>query len=155
LGWGIRKNVWRHDHAIANLLGLFRPSVVVIRRVSTSSRRDTPRARKIARIIRNDARRHAIPVVSLGDRALKNFFRAYGKKSKYDIAVLVTLCFPELKWKLPPRRKIWMPEHERMSIFDAAQLGILFLVRQAGGDDIRNLLSSAEPFHRSPGGAAK
>jgi hypothetical protein len=34
--------------------------------------------------------------------------------------------FPELAAKLPPKRKIWQSEDYRMSIFDAASLGVAY-----------------------------
>ena len=37
---------------------------------------------------------------------------------------------PELAAKLPPKRKIWQSEDYRMSIFDAAAVGVAYFVRR-------------------------
>ena len=155
LDWGVRKNIGHHgrDGTIVALLRMFQPSVVVVRRIKVGGRRDTPRARSIRRAIRSDARCGSVPVVYLGDAALKKCFRTYGKKTKYAIASSLAACFPELK--LPPRRKIWKAEHPRMCVFDALQLGVAFLVLQASGNTVQNLLSNNEPFRRPLDDVAK
>jgi hypothetical protein len=142
LDWGMRSH--ELDGAIAVLLRRFQPSVVVLRRMKVGGKRDTPGARSIMRAIRSNTRRHSIPLVYLGDAALNKFFRTYGEQSKYEIALLLATCFPELKWKLPPRRKIWMPEHLRMSIFDAVQLGVVFLATELDAKAMQHLMTTAE-----------
>ena len=37
--------------------------------------------------------------------------------------------YPELKRRLPPRRKPWQPEHPRMAVFEAAAMGIVAQTR--------------------------
>ena len=39
--------------------------------------------------------------------------------SKHDRAVALVECFPELRPRLPRKRKAWMSEDVRMRIFDA------------------------------------
>jgi hypothetical protein len=34
--------------------------------------------------------------------------------------------FPELLWKLPPKRRIWESEHPIMAMFDAVALGFAY-----------------------------
>jgi hypothetical protein len=92
------------------------------------------------RVIRREARRLGVPVVLVSDATLKGFFREQGKQTKHEVAQLLAACFPELRWRLPPVRKCWKPEARRMSIFDAAQLGIVFLALQTGGQSVRKLL---------------
>jgi hypothetical protein len=149
LDWGMRKKIDRHGRgdAIADLLRMFQPSVVVLRRIKVGGRRDTAGAQNIVHTIRSEARGLSIPVVSLGEAVLKKFFRLYGNRSKYDIASFLTICFPELKWRLPPRRRIWKAEHPRMSIFDSVQLGVAFLVLQNKDETVQKLLSRTQrPF---------
>ncbi len=45
---------------------------------------------------------------------------------KYTIAVALTKQLPELAPRLPQVRKIWKSEDYRMSIFDAAALGVAY-----------------------------
>jgi hypothetical protein len=47
-------------------------------------------------------------------------------KSKYDRARVLASVFPELDWKLPPKRKPWQSEPRAMMIFDAAAIGFAY-----------------------------
>ncbi len=47
--------------------------------------------------------------------------------NKHEIARAVAELFPELSHRLPPRRKAWMSEDERMGIFDAASFALTVL----------------------------
>jgi hypothetical protein len=42
----------------------------------------------------------------------------------HDIAVLLAEVFPELRPQLPPKRRLWESEDERMKIFDAVGLAV-------------------------------
>jgi hypothetical protein len=46
--------------------------------------------------------------------------------TKHQIVSDVAHQFPELARQLPPARKPWMSEDERMAIFDAAALAVIF-----------------------------
>jgi hypothetical protein len=146
LDWGVRS--MRMDGArrgawhIADLLRMYQPSAVVFRRIKAGGRRDTPGARNITHAIKCEARRNAVPVALVGKSALKIFFREYGKHTKHEIASALAAVFAELKWKLPPPRrlKFWRGEARRMSVFDAAALGIAFLALHGYGDAVRELL---------------
>jgi hypothetical protein len=139
LDCGVR-SVHRRIGYISDLLRLYRPSAVVLRRLKTDGRRDSPGARKIMRVIRYESRRLGVPVEMVSDTTLKRFFREHGKQTKHEVAQLLAACFPELRWRLPPVRKCYEREARRMSIFDAAQLGVVFLALQTGGQSVRKLL---------------
>lgn len=47
--------------------------------------------------------------------------------SKYGIALELCRRYPELTRLLPPKRRPWMSEDERMNVFDAVGLGITAL----------------------------
>ena len=49
--------------------------------------------------------------------------------NKDAVAAELTLRFPELRPRLPPRRKIWQSEAYSMSIFDAVALALTHLER--------------------------
>ena len=59
------------------------------------------------------------------------------KANKETIAAKVAERFPELRPYLPPPRKPWMSEDERMNVFDAVGLG-LATTRSSLRIDIRN-----------------
>jgi hypothetical protein len=143
LDWGVRTSGVRHrTWYIADLLHMYQPSAVVLRRITAGGKRDSPGARNIMRAIKSEACRFEAPIAFLGTSALNNFFRQYGMHTKYEIASLLAASFSELKWKLPPsrRKKSWKSEPRRMSVFDALQLGVVFLALHVGEDAIRALL---------------
>ena len=47
---------------------------------------------------------------------------------------MVARMFPELLWKLPPKRKIWESEHPIMTMFDAIAMGFAYWQRDGGRD---------------------
>ena len=54
-----------------------------------------------------------------------------GTSGKYETALSLIRAFPQLEWKLPPRRKPWQPEHRNMCIFDAVAIGVAYFARDA------------------------
>ena len=52
------------------------------------------------------------------------------KPNKYQVARAVAKRLPDLAAKLPRKRKIWEKEHYRMRIFDAAAVGVAYLMRR-------------------------
>ena len=151
LDWGVRvlHGEYPHSSPVARLLRAYKPSVLAVRKIKAGGWRDTPGGRTQLRELRSQARRFSTLVTAVSETALKKFFLQYGKSKKYEIASLVATSFPEIAWKLPPRRKFWNPEDWRMTIFDAAALGLVFLDSQAGTAAVRQLLTM-EPFRRSP-----
>jgi hypothetical protein len=75
--------------------------------------------------ILRQAQKCGIPVCLYAREETKRAFPGYDR-NKYRIASAVVMLFPELTYMLPGKRKIWKPEDHRMSIFDAAALGIAY-----------------------------
>ena len=75
-----------------------------------------------------------IPVHLIKGAEVKAVFRVFRAKSKHDIASMLAQMFPELLWKLPPKRKIWESEHFRMVMFDAIALGFAYWQRDGTRD---------------------
>ena len=135
---GARHGAWH----ITDLLRMYQPSAVVFRRIKAGGRRDTPGARNITRTIKCEVRRNGVPEALVTESALKRFFREYGKHTKHETASALAAAFSELKWRLPPPRrlKFWCGEARRMSVFDAAALGIAFFAWHGYDDVVRELL---------------
>jgi hypothetical protein len=53
------------------------------------------------------------------------------ERNKDEIASVLGERFPELAPRVPPRRRAWQSEDYRMSIFDAAALGVAYFDRRA------------------------
>jgi len=72
-----------------------------------------------------------VTVRLVDESKLRDFFSRETRVNKHDIAEMVADRFPELSWRLPPRRKPWQSEPMRQSIFDAASLGVFYFAQQA------------------------
>jgi hypothetical protein len=143
LAWGMRSSGARYRAGwIADLIRLYQPSAVVIRAIKRGHRRDTPGSRRIVSAIRREARHSSVAVVFVTDAARKKLFSRYGKPTKYQIAPLLAAKFPELKARLPPPKRRWKPEPRKMSVFDAAQAGIVCLASRMREESIRGWLTN-------------
>ena len=52
-------------------------------------------------------------------------FRYFNVTAKWELARTVAHAVPQLAPRLPPKRKPWMSEDARQSLFDAAALGLM------------------------------
>jgi hypothetical protein len=104
-------------HKIASLLSEFRPHVVVIEK--SPPRENSWLVETIMRLARNQN----VPVRLVSRAAVRKRFAGQGQ-DKHAVAMILSQRFPELAERLPPKRKPWQSEDYRMSIFDAASLGL-------------------------------
>jgi hypothetical protein len=133
LDWGVRSfrrgvNAVRvpAPKKLRALLDEFAPQVVVFR---ARPGRAAQRGSKLVAAIRREARKHRIAVKFVTLRAVKQVFIGH-TSNKHEIASALAKRFPELAPKLPPKRKLWQSEDYRMSIFDAAALGVAYFARR-------------------------
>ena len=81
------------------------------------------------RLLHNTERHAALrklPVAIVTRPEIRERFGHVGK-TKWKIAKALVGRYPELEWKLPPKRKPWQSEDERMNIFDALSLAVTAL----------------------------
>ena len=152
--WGMRRfrKGRRYDHMLSDLLRLFHPSALVLRRVSGHSRRNSPHIARMVSRITKEARATKTPIVYVSERTFARLFQELGDRTKQQIATSMAECFPELAWKLPPPRMPWQPEDARMSLFDAVALGFAHYALKVDPDAAREMHFIAKPFHRLPRG---
>ena len=55
---------------------------------------------------------------------VRHAFQRNGGRNKYQIAAAIVETFPELRPKLPPKRKAYQPERYNAVIFDAVALAL-------------------------------
>jgi hypothetical protein len=108
---------------IAKLIDGSKPDVVVVESPVETRRQD--RARKRIRAVEQLARRRGVNARRV---TRDEVGQALGWKgtSKYDIAQAVTRAFRELLLRLPPRRKFFNSEDDRMNLFDAVSFALTF-----------------------------
>ena len=145
LDWG--KRALAADSCSALLVWLLHKygvSLMVVRRILPDSPRNTIRVRKGLRAIRRIARTRTVQLTVLSERDFKRAFQQHEPRTRFEIACLMTIIFPELAQFLPRPRRCYEPENRRMSAFDAVALAVAYLAIQPDGDAVGRLLASAE-----------
>src|SRR5579863_1216724 len=80
---------------IASLCEMFRPSLLVLHSEAARHGRKYPKAVAVRRALRSDAARRCIPLVTLKQREVQNWFQRHGSIGKYTIAAFLANRFPE------------------------------------------------------------
>jgi hypothetical protein len=120
--WGLRTTA-KADNAksasvIQQLIERFRPDVLALEDWNAVGARRCARVETLLDgIAAEEGKRVLVRLIA------RREIRALGPLSetstKYGRACLLADRFPELQAFLPPLRKLWMPEDDRMAIFDA------------------------------------
>lgn len=106
------------------LIKRYRPDLVVLE--ARDGSRLGVRARELINMVGKRAIERGIRVVTV-PRSQVAVALGNGTMTKWDVAETITARFPELTRRLPPRRRPWMSEDERINIFDAAALALAAL----------------------------
>jgi hypothetical protein len=109
---------------IRQLIKLFTPSVIVVKRPERRVTASRPGIRLIANAIRHEASRHLIQYCLVARNEIREAFRTFRAENKYQIAAVLVQMFPELLSRLPANRETGDSEHPRMVVFDAISVGI-------------------------------
>jgi hypothetical protein len=127
IDWGI-KTTGQADNAksarvIDKLIDRFRPDVLVLEDWDSAGSRRCGRVETLLdRIAAKEGKRVLVRLVTQRD------IRAIGSlpltSTKQGRASFLAERFPELQAYLPPVRKTWMPEDDRMAIFDALSFAV-------------------------------
>lgn len=88
-------------------------------------------ARANVQCIHAEAERRSIRIELLTISEIRDLFQKH-EATKDAMAMKIAQTFPELRWKLPPRRKPWISEGHNMVIFDATATGLAYLARSEG-----------------------
>ncbi len=135
--WGIRdvrsKKNARSTEAVAGLLELYQPEVLIVEDSTARGSRRRERVRQLILELGELARGHKVQVRRISRLKVKQTFASQGATNKHQIARAIAVQFPELTSRLPPERKPWMSEDTRMAIFDAMAMAIFSLGLVAAG----------------------
>ena len=124
LDWGVRRSYQKtksHPEVLARgrlrpLLKIWKPGVVVTR-VGDRRSKDV---QSLLRHMKKEA--EATAFLPLTDA--RGYYLGRGK---YQRAVEMAARFPEIGWKLPPKRKLGDSEHYLMSIFEALAIALHYV----------------------------
>lgn len=118
----------RISQRLAPIISIFDPCAIVVKLPTHKQSSHLSGVTANLRAIGAEAKRLSIRMESVTVQEVRCAFQEIDA-TKDTIAAKITQIFPELHWKLPPRRKPWMSEGHNMVIFDAAATGVTYLAR--------------------------
>lgn len=138
LDWGVRSSLEKESAAVvsmlvdrvATLLAFYKPDLVVVRIRPYRTAVQKRRFHALVEAVRRAAVRSPAKLYTLTGAQVERYFAASGFITKHAIATHLANEFPELTWKLPPKRKPYQNEAPAMLVFDALANGVAFLSRQ-------------------------
>lgn len=107
---------------VRDLLRRIAPDVLVVEDTNHHDCRRSQRVRTLLIGIATDAAALKVRTRPVPAAVVRARFAAIGAKNKDAVARMLTERFPDLASRLPPPRKPWMSEDERMALFDALVL---------------------------------
>jgi hypothetical protein len=111
-----------------------RPDVLVLQDTSWTGTRRSPRVEALNNAIFELAEEATFPVCTFSRDVVRIAFGHLTVPTRYAIAQDIAKNIPTFEHHLPPPRKRWLPEHERMGIFDAAALALTYFQHAASGE---------------------
>jgi hypothetical protein len=108
------------------LLQSFTPSAIVIKRERWDRAKTSSHIKSLVEVVTRVAAAHSISIFLVKDDDVRQTFRNLGCETRDEIAATLARIFPDLFWKLPPKRRAWQSEHPRMAMFDAIALGLAY-----------------------------
>jgi hypothetical protein len=90
----------------------------------------SPKKRAVERGLKGATLDRGVQLIIASPAVIRRHFNRFNAGTKYQIAQVVAETFPDLAWKLPPKRRAWQHEAARMSIFDAAAALIAHLMTE-------------------------
>jgi hypothetical protein len=118
---GSDKNVGTME-AMARVIVRTDPTLIVTEDTRPKASKRHPRIGRLHAMLLAYAHQRRIPFRRYSRAQV---FRYFNVKTKWELACTLAHAIPQLQPRLPPKRKPWMSEDARQSLFDAAALGLL------------------------------
>jgi len=131
LDWGVKrvrgdtKNALLFE-AAQRLIDLHQPEVLVLEDSSDSIGRRSQRSHRLQMLIVGCAQARAIEVRALRKKDIRACFKQLGAVNRYEIAQVIGARVHAFERHVPPVRRLWMREDERIGLFGAASLAMTF-----------------------------
>ena len=104
----------------------YRPDVLALQDYWAQGSRRSVRVRELGQRLVNLARDYGITTSLFSRERIHHAFLADSRGTKHALAEALARRFPEeLGGRLPPKRRPWMSEDSRMSMFEAAALALM------------------------------
>ena len=121
LDWGLRKWLASDPTSVkrklCKLIDWYQPTHLLIREGAPG---------RESRIVQAAARQAKVPIRELGREAVREAFQPGKRLSRFDIAERVAAWDPDLRFRLPSRRKLGYGEPFQVRMFNAISTAIAF-----------------------------
>jgi hypothetical protein len=97
----------------------YQPKILILEDYENSNKSE--RVRKLLKDICEYGEGN-IKVFKYSREQIKDTFDVFGARNKYEVSKKISEAYPQLKSKLPEKRKAWEPENYYQGIFDAMAL---------------------------------
>jgi hypothetical protein len=116
---------------IEKLITRHQPDVLVLYDVKAKGIYRWPRIKELHRSVVTLAKMRQLKVATVSGIELRTLLLNDPKGTKHDLAERMAKQFPdELASRVPPKRKPWTSEANRMDIFEAVALAVGFVMKQ-------------------------
>jgi hypothetical protein len=112
---------------IGRILDLCHPDMIVVRYAPSGQTSREGDGSTFKAILREAATRQ-IPVNALSRDEVRVALQVRREISKHEINCLLAELFPELRPRLPPKRRVWQSERRVTAMFDAVATGVAYWV---------------------------
>ncbi len=137
LDWGTRHvSRPKHDGSIEKvdaLIDRYDPAALILEDHAGDGSRRCLRVQTLIDGLHKLGQARDLSVFSYSRGDIRLAFSTHGATTKEEIANVLAARYPELAPRLPPKRKPWMSEDNRMAIFDAASLAVTHFHEQQRG----------------------
>jgi len=97
----------------------YQPNILILEEFENSKKSE--RVKKLIKSL-YDYWKDKIKIYIYSRRQVKDTFQIFGARNKFEIGRRIVEIYPQLKAKLPDKRKPWEPENYYQGIFDAMAL---------------------------------
>jgi hypothetical protein len=137
IDWAVKEIREKHRNtktfeAVKAVLEQYQPDIIVTEDTSDRESRRSSRIRKLYRMIIRLAATRGTGVFRYTKAQVRERFHSR-PGTKYQIARAVASLIPAFGHRMPRIRRPWMADDFRMSLFDAAALGLTFFARTRPG----------------------
>jgi Holliday junction resolvasome RuvABC endonuclease subunit len=104
---------------IKEVVEYYQPSILILEDYENSVK--SARVKELIKQIYNCVN-EGVKIFEYTRDQVKDTFELFGARNKYEISQKISEIYPELKTKLPNKRKSWEPENYYQGVFDALAL---------------------------------
>lgn len=104
---------------IHEIISYYQPKILIVEDHEKSNK--SKRVRKLIKEL-CDYWEFSVNVLKYSKDQIRDTFEVFGARNKYEVSKKISEAYPQLKNKLPEKRKTWEPEDYYQGIFDAMAL---------------------------------